>query len=293
MLHQLALQHRDERRASSSAPARTASPRRSGWPRRGDPVTVLEAADRAGGAVRTDELTLPGLPPRHVLLRVSGGGRVAGVRAHAARAPRAALGPSGGLLRAPAAGRARGGAVPRPRRAPRRSLDSRPRRRRRSAGGSSSRRCSSAFEALRATMLAGVPAGRGRAALLGALGPVGAVRFAGLLPGSAQGLGAAAVRRRAARGRGCTARPAHGDVPPTGAGSAIAVTYLNLIGHAVGWPSPRGGAERLTDALVGLPARAAAARCGPARAVEAIESARGRVTGVRARRRRARRRPTS
>ena len=26
----------------------------------GHPVTVLEAADRAGGAVRTDELTLPG-----------------------------------------------------------------------------------------------------------------------------------------------------------------------------------------------------------------------------------------
>jgi len=25
---------------------------------------------------------------------------------------------------------------------------------------------------------------------------------------------------------------------------------LNLLGHGVGWPSPRGGAQRLTDALV-------------------------------------------
>ena len=32
---------------------------------------------------------------------------------------------------------------------------------------------------------------------------------------------------------------------------AIAVAYLNLLGHAVGWPSPRGGAQALTDALVG------------------------------------------
>ena len=42
----------------------------------------------------------------------------------------------------------------------------------------------------------------------------------------------------------------HGDVPPSGPGSAIAVAYLNLLGHAVGWPSPRGGAQALTDALV-------------------------------------------
>jgi phytoene dehydrogenase-like protein len=42
----------------------------------------------------------------------------------------------------------------------------------------------------------------------------------------------------------------HGDVPPGGAGSAIAATYLNVLGHAVGWPSPEGGAGRLSGALI-------------------------------------------
>jgi phytoene dehydrogenase-like protein len=44
---------------------------------------------------------------------------------------------------------------------------------------------------------------------------------------------------------------AHGDAPVTAPGSAIAGVYLNLLGHAVGWPSPRGGAQAFTDALVG------------------------------------------
>ncbi len=42
----------------------------------------------------------------------------------------------------------------------------------------------------------------------------------------------------------------HGDVPPSGAGSAIAAVYLNLLGHGAGWPSPEGGAGRLASALV-------------------------------------------
>lgn len=43
----------------------------------------------------------------------------------------------------------------------------------------------------------------------------------------------------------------HGDVSPGGSGSAIPVLFLNLLGHAVGWPSPEGGAGRLADALLG------------------------------------------
>ena len=42
----------------------------------------------------------------------------------------------------------------------------------------------------------------------------------------------------------------HGDVPLHASGSAIAAMVLNVVGHAVGWPSPEGGAGRLTDALV-------------------------------------------
>jgi phytoene dehydrogenase-like protein len=42
----------------------------------------------------------------------------------------------------------------------------------------------------------------------------------------------------------------HGDVPPGGPGSAIAAAHLNVMGHAVGWPSPEGGAGRLAEALV-------------------------------------------
>ena len=76
----------------------------------------------------------------------------------------------------------------------------------------------------------------------------------GALRAAAPWLGAGAGRRLFA-GDGSRAwlygSAGHGDVPPTDAGSAVAVTYLNLMGHAVGWPSPAGGAERLTDALVG------------------------------------------
>jgi phytoene dehydrogenase-like protein len=71
----------------------------------------------------------------------------------------------------------------------------------------------------------------------------------------------------------------HGDVPPHGAGSAIAATYLELLGHAVGWPSPEGGAGRLAEALVGrLRELGGEVRCEARVTRVAVE--RGRVTGV-------------
>jgi len=71
----------------------------------------------------------------------------------------------------------------------------------------------------------------------------------------------------------------HGDVPPSGAGSAIAATHLNLMGHAVGWPSPAGGADRLAGALTGyLEALGGRVRTGAP--VTRVLSARGRVAGV-------------
>ena len=43
----------------------------------------------------------------------------------------------------------------------------------------------------------------------------------------------------------------HGDVAPGGSGSTLPALFLNLLGHAVGWPSPEGGAGRLAGALIG------------------------------------------
>jgi phytoene dehydrogenase-like protein len=71
----------------------------------------------------------------------------------------------------------------------------------------------------------------------------------------------------------------HGDQPPTTAGSAITGVYLHLLGHVVGWPSPRGGAAALVDALVGYLRSLGGATRVDAR-VDRIVGARGRVAGV-------------
>jgi phytoene dehydrogenase-like protein len=105
------------------------------------------------------------------------------------------------------------------------------------------------FGAVRATMLAGFPPVGGPLRLLSQAGPVAAAQF-GLLVA----LPASTLAHRTFSASGSRAwllgAAAHGDVPVTSAGSAIAAFYLNLLGHAVGWPSPRGGAQALTDALV-------------------------------------------
>jgi phytoene dehydrogenase-like protein len=213
----------------------------------GRPVTVLEAADRAGGAVRTEELTLPGF--RHDTF--------SSVFPAAAASPvfaRLPLERHGLHWRHPDACYAHplpeGRAVALYRDVDRTaaSLDA-------AHAGDGERWRSfvapmlDGFEAIRATMLGGFPPVGGALRLLTGLGPLGAARFGMLVPGSAQALG-----RRLFRGAGARAwlygSAGHGDVPPTDAGSAIAVTYLNLMGHAVGWPSPEGGAQRIIDALV-------------------------------------------
>ena len=63
---------------------------------------------------------------------------------------------------------------------------------------------------------------------------------------------ASACSRTPARARGSTAPRCTATRRRTAPGSAIAAFYLNLLGHAVGWPSPKGGAQQLTDALVAL-----------------------------------------
>jgi phytoene dehydrogenase-like protein len=135
------------------------------------------------------------------------------------------------------------------------------------------------FGAVRDTMLSGFPPVGGPLRLLARAGVPDTLRFARLLPGSAVGLARRLFADPGSRAWVYSAA-LHGDAPPDAAGSAIAAFYLNLLGHAVGWPSPRGGAQRLTDALVSyLRSRGGELRAGAP--VERVLSASGRVTGVR------------
>jgi phytoene dehydrogenase-like protein len=213
----------------------------------GRAVTVLEAADVAGGAVRTEELTLPGF--RHDTFSA--------VHPSAAASPvfgRLPLERHGLRWIHPRACYAhpledgRGAALYRDLDATAASLEAL------TPGDGERWRAFAApfvgaFDAVRDTMLAGFPPLAGPLALLTRAGPVALARFTALLPASAGALG-----RRLFAADGSRAwlygSAGHGDVPPDRAGSAIAAAYLNLLGHGVGWPSPEGGAQRLTDALV-------------------------------------------
>ncbi len=240
-------------------------------------VTVLEAADRPGGSVRTEELTLPGFAHD----TFSSVYPAAAASPVFARMPLAEHGlrwvhpdacyahplPDG---RAPALYR---------------DVD-------RTVSGLNALHAGDGdrwrdfvaplladFEAVRATMLGGFPPLGGPLKLLRGLGPIGLAKFGALLPDSAARLGHRLFQGTESRAW-LYGSAGHGDVPPTGAGSAIAVAYLNLLGHAVGWPSPEGGAQRLTEALVSyLQTLGGVVRTGAQ--VERIESRGGRVSGVR------------
>ena len=72
---------------------------------------------------------------------------------------------------------------------------------------------------------------------------------------------------------------AHSDLSPDTPGSAGFGFFLHVLGHMVGWPFPRGGAGRITEALVGrLAAAGGTVRCGAP--VERIECAGGRARGA-------------
>ncbi len=244
--------------------------------RSGRAVTVLEAADRPGGAVRTQELTLPGF--RHDTF--------SSVYPAAVASPVFARMPlhDHGLewvhppvCMAHPLDDGTAVALDRDLEATAGSLEAQ------HAGDGESwmafaRPYLAAFDAVRFTMLSGFPPAGGALSLARQAGPRAAAEFARLLSGSAAGLG-----RRLFAGGGSRAwlygAAMHGDTPPGARGSGIAAFYLQLLGHAVGWPSPRGGAERLTDALVGyLASLGGTVRTGAR--VERILVTAGRVTGV-------------
>lgn len=243
----------------------------------GHAVTVLEAAERPGGAVRTEELTLPGFRhdtfssvyPAAAASPVFAGMPLArhGLRwihpeacyAHPLPGGRAValyrdVGRTAASLDAAEPGdgeRWRGFVEP----------------------------LIEGFDAIRSTMLAAFPPLAGAGRVLRSLGPAGAVRFGLVVPASAKALGT-----RLFDGTGSRAwlygSASHGDVPPTVAGSAIAATYLNLMGHVAGWPSPEGGAGRLADALADY-LRELGGEIRTSAPVDRINATAGRVTGVR------------
>jgi phytoene dehydrogenase-like protein len=67
-----------------------------------------------------------------------------------------------------------------------------------------------------------------------------------LLPAGAMGRRWLGDDRSAAWLAGSTA---HSDLDPTSPGGGAFALVLNLLGHAVGWPFPRGGSEAIGDAL--------------------------------------------
>jgi phytoene dehydrogenase-like protein len=133
------------------------------------------------------------------------------------------------------------------------------------------------FEAVRATMLSGFPPAGGPARLVAAFKLGGMLEFVRLLLTSAEALAGELFEGEGAAWLYGSAL--HGDAPLNAAGSAIAAVWLNLMGHADGWPSPEGGASAITDALAAcLHAHGGATRVD-ARA-EQVHVDRGRVTGV-------------
>ncbi|HSZ14131.1 MAG TPA: NAD(P)/FAD-dependent oxidoreductase [Solirubrobacteraceae bacterium] len=105
------------------------------------------------------------------------------------------------------------------------------------------------FDALRDTMLGGFPPLAGPARLAAALGPRAMLDFARLLLMPAQALGEELFEHEGARAW-LYGSAIHSDAPLTSGGSAIAAAYMMLLGHGAGWPSPEGGAGRLADALI-------------------------------------------
>ena len=242
----------------------------------GRDVTVLEAAGRAGGAVATEELTLPGflhdtfsavypataaspvfarmplerhglhwVHPRRCYAHPLPGG-------HAAALSRD-VGETAATLDALHPG-----------------------------DGEAWRRFATPYlehwGAWRDTMLAGFPPIRGAARLLASHGIGGSLDFAKLLLTPASSLAAQLFSHDGSRAW-LYGSAMHGDVPPQGAGSAIAAAHLNLMGHTVGWPSPEGGAGRLAAALVGhLESLGGRVRTGAG--VTRVGVERGRAVGV-------------
>jgi phytoene dehydrogenase-like protein len=137
------------------------------------------------------------------------------------------------------------------------------------------------FEAVRATVLGGFPPLRGAVRMLRGLGVQETLEFLRVTLSPASTIAEDLFRADASR-TWLFGLAMHSDLSPRKAGTAIMAFHLAMLGHAVGWPSPRGGAGALADALVArLRSLGGELRLGAAAEGLAIE--RGRVSGVRVR----------
>jgi phytoene dehydrogenase-like protein len=214
--------------------------------RAGRSVMVLEAQERLGGAVATEELTLPGF--RHdTFSAVHPAGAASPVLGALALERHGLRWIQPGLAMAHPFLDGRAAVLSRDRDRTARSLDA-------LSPGDGARWLElvdpylSHFEALRATLLSPFPPLTGPARLLARAGLANTLELARMLLMPADALG-----RELFQGEGRAwlhGSALHGDAPLNAAGSAILAMYLHLLGHAVGWPSPEGGAARLIDALV-------------------------------------------
>ena len=245
--------------------------------RAGRAVTVLEAADRPGGAVATEQLTLPGFW-HDTFSAVYPAGAASPVFAPLPLAEHGLRWIHPEVCCAHPLPEGGGAALYRDLERTVASLDAL------SAGDGERWRTFAApllgaFAALRATMLSGFPPVAGAARLTRRLGVPGALELARVTLMPAEALARELFRAPGARAW-LYGSALHTDAPLDAAGSAIGAAYLNLLGHGSGWPSPEGGAARLTSALIGyLESLGGIVRTGAA--VTAVSTRAGRVAGVR------------
>jgi phytoene dehydrogenase-like protein len=133
-----------------------------------------------------------------------------------------------------------------------------------------------AWPALRPVLFGRFPPAVASVGALRALGGRGSVEAVWLLASSVERLERSQGSAAAALVGGSAL---HSDVPLRAPGSAAVGVVLGLLGHVVGWPSPVGGAGRLTDALVAALVEAGGAVRTGSRA-DRIEVVGGRVAAV-------------
>jgi phytoene dehydrogenase-like protein len=246
--------------------------------RAGHPVTVLEAAARPGGAVASEELTLPGFH-HDTFSAVHPAGGASPVFARYPLAEHGLRWIHPDVCYAHPLPEGDGGALYRDMDRTAARLDALGR-----GDGERWRAFAEpllhAFPALRAAMLSGFPPLAGAARLTRGLGVRGALELARVTLMPAQALARELFRTPGARAW-LYGSALHADTPLDAGGSAIGAAYLNLLGHGSGWPSPEGGAGRLAAALVSyLESLGGVVRCSsPVTAIAIREGAR--VTGVR------------